>query len=71
MKLTDANIVPDESLSNHAVQALRCTACPLPVARMCFGVATGFGGGVVGKCEHLMEPSGVDLECNHPDAKEE
>lgn len=68
MKLTEPNMVQDESLSNHAVLALRCSTCPLPAPRMCFGIATGFGGGVTGKCEHLG-PCDEDPECTHPDAK--
>lgn len=69
MKLTGANMAQDESLSNHAVVALRCTACPLPEPRACFGIATGFGGGVTGKCEFLG-PDDKDPECTHLGVKE-
>lgn len=69
MKLDQANMAQDETLSNHAVVALRCNACPLQTHRMCFGIATGFGGGVTGKCEFLG-PDDNNPECTHPDAKE-
>lgn len=69
MKLTETNMAQDESLSTHAVVAMRCKECPLPAPRMCFGIATGFGGRVIGECEFLG-PDDNDPECTHPEAQE-
>lgn len=72
MKLTEANLIQDEALSNHAVVAIRCTACPLSEPRMCFGIATGFGGGIIGKCEFCSPTDGgSEALCTHQNAKEE
>lgn len=53
MILTEHNMAADESLSNHAVVAFCCSECPLAERRACFGVATGFGGAITARCEHL------------------
>ena len=49
----------NEGLSNHAVVALVHKDCPVG-GRMCFGVATGFGGVPVNICEHFKDESTVE-----------
>lgn len=55
MKLDPKLFARDESKSNHAVAALVYPGCPL--GKMCFGIATGFGGVPVNICEHLKDES--------------
>ena len=50
MNLDPKGFAPNEPLSNHAVQAFVHKDCPLS-PRMCFGIATGFGGEPINICE--------------------
>lgn len=53
-------IVKDERFSNHAVQGFSSHQCPCSEPRPCFAMATGFGGGVINRCENLTD----DAECS-------
>jgi len=55
MNLDPKKFKRDESKSNHAVAAVVHEDCP--INRMCFGIATGFGGVPVNICEYFKDES--------------
>lgn len=55
-KMIPEKMFKDETRSNHAVQAMSYLDCPND--RACFGIATGFGGGIVDKCKHFNADEG-------------
>lgn len=63
MKKLDGTLIkPDEKFSNHAIQGFSTDECP--IGKSCFAIATGFGGGICNKCDHLTD----DGECRYEDA---
>ena len=67
MILDPQGFAPNEPLSNHAVQAFVHKDCPLS-PRMCFGIATGFGGVPINICEYFKDESTAKLpkaECTY------
>jgi len=62
MKLDPTKFVVNEEKSNHAVAAMSTTECTISEA--CFGVATGFGGGMLPMCPYF-EVDGETAECSY------
>lgn len=60
MKLDKEKFKENEAKSNHAVVAMEYADCP--IQKICFGIATGFGGAPTGLCEHLDFKEG---ECTY------
>ena len=59
MLLDPGGFKPNEAMSNHAVVAFVHKDCP--INRMCFGVATGFGGVPINVCEHFKDESTAEI----------
>jgi len=53
MKLDTTKIKLNEAKSNHAMAAYQSEQCPID--RPCFWMATGFGGAITNKCQHLTD----------------
>ena len=60
MKLDQEKFTENEAKSNHAAVGMEYADCP--IQKICFAIATGFGGAAVGMCEHLDFKEG---ECKY------
>ncbi len=60
MDLDPKGFSQNEGMSNHAVVAFVHKDCPIS-DRMCFGIATGFGGVPVNICQHFKDESTAEV----------
>lgn len=64
MKLDKSKIKPTEQWSNPAVQAYATEECPQTEKKPCIAIATGFGGALAHRCEHLTDDGDCTFASN-------